>query len=152
MNEKIFISEGSMKHRKSNLNHRVPNVASTGTTPTAATTRSTTATTAPTTQTTGTDVAVSELKTGKGPILLEMWVKYFKYSDLDVMKSNTPKSFYKNNEFYNQLKYFPGASLQQKETDGSYTFIRDKGYFYGVLFTNTLNFITSRQVPYFIKL
>ena len=89
----------------------------------------------------------SDANIGDGPIYIEMWAKYFKYTD-DDLNIQTPKHFFQNNEFFNQMKMFPNADLKETDHDGQSTYIRDKTYFYILLFSRSLNFVTSRQIQF----
>jgi hypothetical protein len=84
-----------------------------------------------------------------GEILFTSWIKYFKMVDVGLDYTTPPKTFYKNNFYYEQLKQFPGIDLTKVSTDGINTleeFIKSPSYFYAVLFPNNLNILTSRQV------
>ena len=56
----------------------------------------------------------SDLNLGKGPIYLQGWVKIFKYSDSELL-SETPKHFFRNNEYFEQMKLYPHmAAVRQR--------------------------------------
>jgi hypothetical protein len=82
-------------------------------------------------------------------ILFTSWIKYFKLVDMSTTNTCPPKSFYKNNSYYEQLKLFPGIDMTKMSSDGVNTleeFIKKPSYFYAVMFPNNLNILTSRQV------
>jgi len=80
-----------------------------------------------------------------GTVLYEGWIKYFKYSE-GVINSPLPKGFAINPEFQQQGKNFPNVDFKQKNSDGSYDYIRDETYFYLHLFQNILTINSSKMV------
>lgn len=90
------------------------------------------------------------------PILFSAWIKYFKYPETALTQGQTaPTSFFRNNQFFQQARLFPGADLTAKSFDGTSTlndFIQDETSFYIKVFKNTINFISSRKVHNLSKL
>lgn len=86
----------------------------------------------------------SDLNLGKGPIYLQGWVKIFKYSDSELL-SETPKHFFRNNEYFEQMKLYPHADLKMKEENMN-VYIKDPTYFFVVVFNKNINFLSSRQI------
>lgn len=80
------------------------------------------------------------------PIILETWVKYFKYTN-NELNVKTPKSFFVNSGFYQQTRLFPNADVS-KDND----LIKNKNYFYLSLFKNSLVFSTSKKVKIILKI
>lgn len=117
--EKIFISGGSFKHRKTRSN-----------------------------ETEDLNKNNNNLN-NNGSILFSGWVKYFKYRENDISVSNTPKTFIDNSEFNEQIKLFPNADLNEKDKDGKYKFIRDKSMFWINVFVDSINVISSKMVNFF---
>ena len=108
LNGGIFISEKFLKKKNINSaflsahkNSKIPTDSKIDSAPTI-----TSATTPKSEETPIITNISSDLGLGKGPIFLEMWVKFFKYSDLDI-NVQTPTHFFLNNEFFNQHKMFP---------------------------------------------
>ncbi len=120
--EKIFVSEGDFKHRKS---HRSEQIIS------------------------GDNNIKKNTDLNTGPILFSGWVKYFKYRENDINVSNTPKTFVDNKAYAEQMKLFPNANLNEKDNDGKYLFIRDKSIFWVNVFSDSINIISSKQVVLF---
>lgn len=91
---------------------------------------------------------VQDVKLPEGPIFFSGWSKYFKYSNYDE-NTDTPKQFFKNNQYYEQLKLFPGANLNETSADASNnvvnTYIKSPTYFYTLLFKNNVNFVSCRN-------
>jgi hypothetical protein len=80
-----------------------------------------------------------------GPVYFSSWVKYFKYMENDINISNTPKTFVINNAFDGQGKLYPGANLNEKDTDGKNRYIKDKSSFWLNVFADTIDLISSKQ-------
>ncbi len=87
----------------------------------------------------------------KGPILHHGWIKYFKYSD-GAINAPLPKGFEYNREFDEQKKYHRDEDYKQRNVDGTYSYIRDRNYFYLHLFENVVTIISSREVLLIIYL
>jgi hypothetical protein len=89
-----------------------------------------------------------------GPILMHSWVKYFKYNDefLEDEKaklkitSATPKKFFLNGEFTEQLKYFPGQDYTLKDKENEYQFVKSEEFFYLIVYKNIVTIFSSKQV------
>jgi len=89
-----------------------------------------------------------------GPILMHSWVKYFKYSDdfTDDKKlqlrisAPSPKKFFVNSDFKEQMKYFPGQDYSQIDKDGENRFVKDKEFFYLVLYKNLVTIFSTKGV------
>ncbi len=79
------------------------------------------------------------------PILYQTWVKFFKYTNQNL-NINTPKEFFKNHVFYEQIKFFPNISFEKTNQDRNYQFIRNENYFYLSIFKNAFVFNTSKKV------
>lgn len=101
---------------------------------------------------TNTNNRVRDIETN-GPILHQGWVKYFKYSDGQV-NAPLPKGFETNPEFDEQKKNHRDEDYSQRNTDGTFNYIRDKNYFYLNLFENVVTINSSREVFkfFYIKL
>jgi hypothetical protein len=84
-----------------------------------------------------------DINIGQGPVFYQGWVKYFKYSDIDIIGS-TPKQFFRNNEFFEQMKKNSNLDLNEK-VDGMYSNIKNNSFFFAILFSQTLNIVTSRD-------
>lgn len=92
------------------------------------------------------DPAMASIKLGPPPYF-SGWVQYFKYTtDKGLVK---PTEFFKNMQFYKQMKKYPKANLTEKDSDKKYKYIRKDTYFYATLFETTLNFASSKQVMLF---
>ena len=161
----INISEGNMKHKKMRLRNRVhSNQPSTAVSPGAQmganTVNDGVSTSGNLAQTsnvlnvatgqnqTASDNQPGQNELGEGPIFFSGWVKYFKFSDSD-QSGASPKYFFKNTGFYEQMKLFPNADLNQTEQTGNSTvstFIKSPSHFFAILFKNNINFVTSRQI------
>ena len=74
------------------------------------------------------------------PILAELWVKYFKYTNSEL-NVKTPKNFFVNSGFYQQTRIYPNEDI----TKGN-EFIKDKNYFYLSVFKNSLVFNSSKKI------
>jgi hypothetical protein len=93
------------------------------------------------------DSSLTDLNLGPGPIYYTSWVKYFKMMETDKDKH---QSFYKNMDYYEQMKYIPKKSPDFKGTSKDKLhelnkYIISPQYFYTILFKDNLNFITSRN-------
>ncbi len=86
----------------------------------------------------------SDADVGKGPIFFEGWVKYFKFSDVEIL-GTTPKHFYRNNDYFEQFKGNHIVNVNEK-SEGMYTNIKSETFFFAMLFSQTLNFVTSRDI------
>ena len=78
--------------------------------------------------------------TYNSPILGELWVKYFKYTNSEL-NIKSPKNFFVNSGYYQQTRLFPNKDF----TKGN-EFIKDKNYFYLSVFKNSLVFNSSKKV------
>jgi hypothetical protein len=170
MKNKINISEGNMKHKKIHLrnlsNEKL--YSSTAVAGTAASAATGTKTAEPTGKnsnymavSTNSDIGrnsnllqvsagisnpiPNELKLGDGPIFFEGWMKYFKYADLD-QSSNSPKQFFKNNYYYEQMKELPQMNMNATASDGTLFNVKSPSHFYVVVFKNNVNFLSRRMV------
>jgi hypothetical protein len=76
----------------------------------------------------------------KSPILAELWVKYFKYTNSEL-NIKSPKNFFVNIGYYQQSRLFPNADVTKGDE-----FIRDKNYFYLSIFENSFVFNSSKKV------
>ena len=88
-----------------------------------------------------------EINLGDGPVYYTAWVKYFKYSNVNI--NNAPKKFFKNDDYEEQIKLFPNADFKKLSSDGIntlYSYIQSPSHFYAVVFANNLNIVTSRHV------
>merc|ERR1712032_275925 len=74
------------------------------------------------------------------PILAELWVKYFKYTNSEL-NIKTPKNFFVNSGFYQQTRLFPNEDVSKGKE-----FIRNKNYFYLSVFKNALVFNSSKKI------
>ena len=87
---------------------------------------------------------IKDIDMGTGPVYWTGWVKYINYDKL----YGAPASFFKNNEYFEQMKLFPKASMNETSPDilkDTYTYIRGANYFYGMLFKDNINFLSSRN-------
>ena len=82
----------------------------------------------------------SKVQSFDSPILVQLWVKYFKYTNAEL-NVKTPKTFFVNSGFYQQTKLYPNADI----TKGN-DFIKTKNNFYLSIFKNSLVFKTSKNV------
>ncbi len=94
-----------------------------------------------------------ELDKSKGPIYATSWIKYFKYiqnNEKNLANSNkTQRSFISNVQFNEQLRLYPEHDKEEKSNDGvndTFKYIPDDHSFYAILFKDSLNILTSRQV------
>lgn len=99
------------------------------------------------------NAAEIDTKIGNGPIFASGWIKYFKYQTTTQNKmgnqNKNPRSFIVNGQYNEQLKLLKNPNLEEKSNDGlndSYTNIRTRFSFYGVLLKNSLNILSSRLV------
>ena len=93
------------------------------------------------------DSGTSDMNIGEGPIFFSSWIKYFKISET-VSNGSAPKEFFKNPQYVQQLRLYPGVNLAEKSSDSVnnvYTYITSEHYFYIVLFKYNMNFLSSRQ-------
>ncbi len=84
---------------------------------------------------------------GNGPVYATGWINYFKYSN--TASDKTPKSFFINGQFDQQYKLNPELKTDKKTFDGTNTlfkYIPNNYSFYAVLFKDSLNILSSRQV------
>jgi hypothetical protein len=92
------------------------------------------------------DNSLTDLNLGSGPLYYTSWVKFFKMKPTDVDKKQT---FFKNMEYYEQMKYMPGKDYtKDEEFDGLRKvnkWVKSPSHFYTILFRNNLNFITTRD-------
>jgi len=80
----------------------------------------------------------------QSPVLFQGWVKYFKLSE--SMSKSLPKKFFRNGEYYEQMKIYPGVDYAAKNPKGEYNFIKNPDYFYLVVFKNLVSIFSSKQV------
>ena len=96
------------------------------------------------------DTGISDISSlGPGPIYFTGWVKYFKYDTTARLGEQTPKTFFTNDQYYEQNRLFPGANLNMTTTDGLNIlnqYIQTPYDYYVVLFKNYLNFVSARQI------
>jgi hypothetical protein len=81
-------------------------------------------------------------------ILFTTWLKFLIVKNVPD-KKKAPLSFYRNDDFYEQFKLFPGVDVTKFSHDGINNleeYIKSPSYYYAVLFPNNLNILTSRQV------
>jgi len=95
-----------------------------------------------------------------GPILMHSWVKHFKYNDefsedekarLKIT-SAAPKKFFINNEYKEQLKFFPGQDYAQKDKDNEYQFVKSQDFFYLIVYKNIVTIFSTKQVSEILKI
>jgi hypothetical protein len=79
------------------------------------------------------------------PILEELWVKYFKYTNSDL-NIKTPRNFFVNSGYYQQGRLYPNLDYS-KDKD----LIKSKDYFYLSIFKNSLVFNSSKKVKKYKK-
>jgi hypothetical protein len=79
-----------------------------------------------------------------GPVFFTGWVKYFKYED-EVGNKKKPSTFFKNNEFFNQKKLYPGVNIKQRERDGQYEYIAEQSYWFATLYKESLVISTAKK-------
>jgi hypothetical protein len=71
-------------------------------------------------------------------VYFQTWVKYFKY--LDEKAAQKPKHFFKNPSFQEQGEIKP---------DKIETMIPDEKHFFAILYKDSLNILTSKDVQYY---
>lgn len=76
----------------------------------------------------------------ESPIIAELWVKYFKYTNSEL-NVKSPKSFFVNSGYYQQTRLYPNVDFTKGKE-----FIRNKNYFYLSVFKNSLTFTSSKKV------
>lgn len=81
-------------------------------------------------------------------LLFEGWVKYFKFPER--VNKLLPKKFFKNGEYYEQMKYFPKVNYTQINNFGDYDFVKSDDFFYLMTFKSIITFYSSKQVILFI--
>ena len=59
-----------------------------------------------------------------------------------MLQGNHPRTFFKNNEFYQQSRKFPNANLNEK-VNGEYKYIKNESFFYLMAFYDRINILTS---------
>ena len=74
----------------------------------------------------------------------EGWIKYFKYNDGDT-HNKKPNSFFKNNEYYEQMKNYPDFDLSSRSADGNDNFVPDEAYWWVTLFNDNIVISGSRK-------
>lgn len=79
-------------------------------------------------------------KSHDSPILAELWIKYFKYTNQEL-NVKTPKTFFVNSAYYQQTRLFPNIDYTKGRD-----YIKDKNFFYLSVFKNSLVITTSRKV------
>lgn len=88
---------------------------------------------------------------GEGPIFFTGWVKYFKFSDSD-QSGDSPKHFFKNTGYYEQMKYLPAGSPNNQTNStnssqsGNGNMVKSPSHFLAVVFKNNINFVTSKMI------
>jgi hypothetical protein len=75
-------------------------------------------------------------------ILYQGWVKYFKYEDSGT-GGKKPSSFYRNNEFMEQMKN-PDFNLKKRSSDGNSMFVPDEAYWWTILINDNIVISASR--------
>lgn len=78
------------------------------------------------------------------PLLFEGWVKYFKFPEQG--SRFLQKKFFKNGEYFEQMKYLPGVNYSEKNAAGDYNYIRSDDFFYLISFKSIVSFFSSKQV------
>jgi hypothetical protein len=68
-----------------------------------------------------------------------------KNQNTNLLSNETPKHFFRNNEYFEQMKLYPHADLKTKEEKMN-AYIKDPTYFFVVVFANNINFLSSRQI------
>lgn len=105
------------------------------------------------------DMTTKKLDLSKsGPVLMHSWIKYFKYNDeymedekaRSKINSTTPKKFFLNGEYKEQLKYFPGQDYTLKDQDSEYQFVKSEEYFYLIVYKNIVTVFSAKQVTFVI--
>jgi hypothetical protein len=87
----------------------------------------------------------------QSPVLFEGWVKYFKFSE--SINRSLPKKFFRNGDYYEQMKLYPGIDYAAKNSKEGFDYIKSPDYFYLAAFKNLISIFSSKQVNYFfIKL
>lgn len=145
--ESINISEFKMKHKSSHLKTNSKSTTSSFNSNANAHTATNTNTAVSTNHETSSKASDAS-NTDQSHILYTTWAKFFKYLQITAEQKN-PSSFFKNNQFAQQVRLFPNANLKEVSSDGTTeldVYIPDNTSFYIKLFTNTINFISSRQV------
>jgi len=84
----------------------------------------------------------ASIEAGNGPTYYNGWVRYFKYTDSSIKK---PSAFFKNVQFEEQAKLYPGQDYSEKEGE-DYKYIPKNTFFYAVLFKDSLNIAASKIV------
>jgi hypothetical protein len=79
----------------------------------------------------------------KGPIYFSGWVKYFKFDDGNT-HGDKPNSFFKNNQYYEQIKYNPNMNIKQTSSDGLYQNVPGPTSFFATLFKDHIIITQSR--------
>jgi len=92
----------------------------------------------------GADPSAIQSAISKSPVLFNGWVKFFKFSE--SINKSLPKKFFRNSEYYEQMKFFPGIDYAVKNAKGEYDYIKSPEYFYLVAFKNIVSFYSSNQV------
>jgi hypothetical protein len=160
----INISEGNMKHKKMHLRKAMESQQpSTAVSPSATmnsnTVNDAVSTTGKLAQTsnvlnvaagisqTTQDNQPSRQELGDGPVFFTGWVKYFKFSDSD-QTGGSPKNFFKNNAYFEQMKYFPDTNFNQTSSGNNTNsnMIKSPSYFLAILFKNNINIVTSKII------
>ena len=80
-----------------------------------------------------------------GPILQKGWIKYFRFSGKGGSSVKHPDSFKENKQFYEQSKFHPNVTLQEKQ-NGIFEFIRDPHFFFLHLFEHIIALNSSLHV------
>lgn len=80
----------------------------------------------------------------QSPVLFEGWVKYFKFSE--SISRSLPKKFFRNGEYYEQMKLYPGVDYATKNPKGGFDYIKSPDYFYLAAFKNIVSLFSSKQV------
>lgn len=95
-----------------------------------------------------------------GPVLMHSWVKFFKYNDeypedqkaKNKMTNSTPKTFFKNHDFREQYKLYPGEDYSSKDKEGEYKYIKNDDYFYLIVYKASAVLFTSKEVKIILKI
>lgn len=83
-----------------------------------------------------------EVDLGTGPVFYKGWVKFFRYLFDD--KSKSPKAFYENPEFNDQLKGLKNYGQLEEQDDGMYKYVHSKNDFYAIAYAEEITFAKSK--------
>jgi hypothetical protein len=92
------------------------------------------------------DSNLADMNLGPGPLYYTAWVKYLK---MGPNQETSKGAFFKNMDFYEQMKYYPKQDFSKgTEFDGLRKvnqFVKTDSHFYTIMFKNNINFISSRK-------